>query len=124
MTLRSQASWFAWVCVLAVAGLALSASAASITFAWDPSPDDAAIDGYRLYRSFDGVTWAEWSNYPRGTTNAVAQVAEGSHTYWTVTCYASAGNVIWPDGAESDRSNMVDYTAPGQIPTTPTLNLR
>jgi hypothetical protein len=101
------------VCLKLLQGSELDLRAAeSVTLAWDPSPPgDYTILGYKIYsgpasHTFDKVT--DCGNVDTVTLN---YFLNGKTYFFVATCYArmSDGRVL-----ESDWSNEVSYTVPGQ----------
>lgn len=91
---------------------ALSASAASVTLAWDASPD-ASVTGYRIYL---GVASGAYTNavVVGNVTNAtLTNLTSGVTYYFAATAYD--GN-----GLESAFSNETSYRPPLQ--TLPTVS--
>jgi hypothetical protein len=83
---------------------------ASVTLAWDPSPD-LDVAGYRVYvGQFSGV-YAPPIDVGSQTTVVVSNLQQGVTHYFVVTAYNSSG-------LESDPSNEIHYTPP--IVTGPT----
>lgn len=79
-------------------------SAATVSLAWDPSPD-ADVINYRIY-SGQGSGNYNWSKDFGNVTNCViTNLVPGVH-YWFVATCMNVG------GAESDPSNEIDYLVP------------
>ncbi|HHY84619.1 MAG TPA: tandem-95 repeat protein [Verrucomicrobia bacterium] len=93
----------------------LSASAASVTLAWDPSPDPSVV-GYFVYYGDASRSYTTKIDVGNVTSVTVTGLVEGVAYYFAATAY----NVL---GIESDFSEEVVYTVPG-VPGNqfPTLN--
>lgn len=95
-----------------LAGALAASAAASISLAWDASPD-SDVNAYRLYW---GPNTGQFTNhYSLGNvTNAVfTNLTAGAKYYFVVTALNVAG-------AESDPSNEINF----QVPVTPPKQLR
>lgn len=89
------------------AGLLLRAE--QVTLAWDANAESDLV-GYRLYYGTSAGVYDHTLDVGNVTTRTVPGLEPGS-TYWfAATAYSSAG-------LESDFSNEVSYTVPGQGPT-------
>jgi hypothetical protein len=101
-----------------VLAMASHAQTASVTLAWDPSPD-TNVAGYNVYY---GPSSGNYTNIvsPGNTTNVtVSGLMVGANYYFVATALST-------DGLESDPSNEINYT-PGvsvtnQVNTAPTLD--
>jgi hypothetical protein len=95
--------------------LSFSASGASVTLAWDPSPDPTAV-GYYVYHGVTSRNYPNKVNVGNVTTCTISNLVEGTTYYFAATTYDLAG-------LESDFSPEVSYYVP--IPATnqpPTLD--
>lgn len=94
--------------ILALAAIAASLSAATVTFEWDPSPTavEEQVTEYRLYKA-DGTNWLRIATVPVSTNRASVELPVGRHV---IT--ARAANV-W---GESTNSNMVALPGPATAP--------
>lgn len=105
--------------LLLIAGLVLAGtyacSAASVTLAWDPSPDTNVV-GYNVYVGTASRTYTQVHDAGNATMLTIADLVEGTTYYFAATAYDS-----W--GLESDYSPETTYTIPlPVINYPPTLN--
>jgi len=94
--------------------LPLTLMAASVTLAWDPSPEPM-LSGYSLYwgtnsRAYDQIQLVELNTVQASATNLVA----GTEYFFAVTART------W-EGLESDYSTEVSYQVPEQLTLTALL---
>lgn len=94
------------------AGALAASAAASVSLAWDPSPDSDVVD-YVLYVGNAPGTYTN-STHLGNVTNAVYTMLKPGAQYFFVVTAVNAG------GAESDPSNEIDWT----VPVTPPGRLR
>jgi Concanavalin A-like lectin/glucanases superfamily/Divergent InlB B-repeat domain/Fibronectin type III domain len=102
--------FLATVASLLVASLSLGHSAQSVTLAWDAS-SDATIAGYKLRYGTTSGNPNQIVDVGRVTTSMVSNLNDATTYYFTVVGYNSAG-------VESQPSNQISYTTPGQSSTT------
>ena len=79
-------------------------SAATVSLAWDPSPD-ADVVNYRIYSGQSSGNY-NWSKDFGNVTNCTITNLQAGLRYWFVATAFNAG------GAESDPSNELDYLVP------------
>lgn len=84
----------------------LSASAASVTLAWDASPD-ASVTGYRIYYGVASGSYTNSATVGNVTNATLTNLSSGVHYYFAATAYDGVGN-------ESVFSNETSYTPPVQ----------
>lgn len=87
------------------------AESASVTLAWDPSPD-ADVAGYLVYSGVVSGFYGLPLDVGPQTTATVSNLEEGVTHFFVVTAYNS-----W--GLESDPSNEISYTPPVVTGPTP-----
>ena len=87
-----------WVLVPGVFG------SASVTLAWDPSPDPDVV-GYRVYVGQSSGVYAPPVDLGNQTSVTISNLQEGIPYFFAVTAYNSLG-------LESDPSNEVSFTPP------------
>lgn len=90
--------------------LATGVHAASVTLAWDASPD-ASVTGYKLHWGTSSNNYTMSTNVGAVLTTTVSTLTNGVTYYFVATAY----NV----DVESDYSNMVSYRPPFPKPTPP-----
>ena len=83
-----------------------------ISLSWDPSSDNVAVTGYRIYQN--GVSVPPVSTT---TSTVIGGLTTGRHYRFYVTAVDAAGN-------ESDPSNQIDPTPLDSTPPTTPQNLR
>lgn len=86
------------------------ASAASVTLAWDPSPDVSVV-GYRVYFGPAAGTYTNSATVGNTTNATLTGLNAGTKYYFAATAYNSVGE-------ESAFSNEINYT-PAVAPTPP-----
>ena len=88
----------------------LIASAASVTLAWDASPD-ASVTGYRIYYGPASGAYTNSATVGNVTNATLTNLKAGAIYYFAATAYDGAG-------LESAFSNETSYTPPLQtLPT-------
>ncbi len=99
-------------CLLAFAlGSAFSATAASVTLAWDPN-SEPDVAGYRLYYGTPAGNFGTVVNTGNVTNYTVSDLQQTATYGFYVTCYNTSG-------LESEPSNVVEYTVPTGANTAP-----
>lgn len=83
----------------------LAIYAASVTLAWDPSPD-AGVSGYRIYMGPASRVYTNSYTVGNVTTAQITGLLTNRTYYFAATAYT-------PGGVESDFSNEVNYAPPG-----------
>jgi hypothetical protein len=96
--------------VLCQSTVGLNVSTSSVTLAWDPSPD-ATVTGYKIYRGTASRVYSNNYNAGNVLTYTVTGHISGVTYYYAATAYEGGG-------LESDFSNEVSYTVPGEAAPT------
>ena len=86
-----------------------NSSPATVTLAWDPSPDPSVV-GYRLYYGIASLTYTNFVEVDQGTTVTISNLTGGLVYYFAAT-------TVDVTGLESDFSTEVAY-AVGALPCT------
>src|SRR4051794_39438214 len=89
-----------------------AAEAASITLAWDPSPDP--VGGYIIYWGTQSGQYTQQLNVGRTTTMQVTGLTAGNPYYFTVRAYNSAGALSAPS-TEVSRRVGGPFSVPGEF---------
>ena len=97
---------------IAVVLSSVIAQAASITLAWDPSPDAASVSGYKLYQGNSSGIYSTTYEVGNETQVTVPALQEGATYYFAVTAVGT--NLL-----ESDFSNEVSTQVPHFPPDGP-----
>ncbi len=100
-SIRRTALWVAVATLLAGHGL-LAQTDASVTLAWDPSPD-STVAGYIVHYGNASGQYSASTNAGNVTTATVGDLQVGTPYFFAVTAYDTSG-------LESDPSNEVSYT--------------
>ncbi len=100
-SIRRAALWVAVATLLAGHGL-LAQTDASVTLAWDPSPD-STVAGYIVHYGNASGQYSASTNVGNVTTATVGDLQVGTPYFFAVTAYDTSG-------LESDPSNEVSYT--------------
>lgn len=90
--------------IMAFAQLSLLAATASVTLAWDASPN-AEVVGYKIYYGTSSHDYTEVVTVGQVTSVTIAQLNPGTTYYFAATTFDAAGN-------ESAFSGETFYTVP------------
>jgi len=93
-----------WAFIFAIWLTALAASAATVTLAWDASPD-ASVTGYRIYYGPASGSYTNSTTVGNVTNATLTSLKAGAIYYFAATAYDGSG-------LESDFSNETSYTPP------------
>ena len=98
---------------LLLCGTSLIASAASVTLAWDHSPD-ASVVGYRIYYGVASGSYTNSAAVGYGTNATLTGLNSSVTYYFAATAYDGTG-------LESAFSNETSYTTPVPPVTPPSV---
>ena len=97
--------------LIASALLALTAHAATIKLAWDPSASDPTNGsvGYKVYYGAASATYTNTVNAGTNLTASVTNLSKGQTYYFAATAYLT-------NGLESDYSQEISWSMPTNPP--------